>query len=802
MRRIAIAACSLLLVTLILLPRSRPAGTTTHAATPAVAAKLAKLPLSFEVNRGQTDKQVKFLSRGPGYALFLTPTEAVLSLKAGNGQRAQKNPALPVAIRPKSTASKAAVLRIRLEHANSNAKVSGIDELAGKSNYFIGNDPAKWRRNIPTFGGVKYQAVYSGVDLAYYGNQRQLEYDFVLAPGADPNQIELSFAGANRLRLDAAGNLVVSIAGGEIVEHTPLIYQDIDGVRRRVAGGYQLRNGHSVGFKLAAYDDRERLTIDPSLVYSTYLGGSNDDAGGGIAVDSSGNAYVAGSTGSSDFPTTAGAVQTTFDGGNSDAFVSKLNSSGSALIYSTYLGGSNDEDGNAVALDSSGNAYVIGDTASTDFPTTAGALQSTSSGGFDAFISKLDSSGSSLLYSTYLGGNGDDVAQGIAVDLLGNAYVNGYTFSSNFPTTVGVVQTAFSGARDAFVSKVNSSGSALIYSTFLGGSNDDVGFGIAVDLLGNAYVNGYTNSSDFPTTAGAFQTTLGGGYDQYISKVNSSGSALIYSTYLGGSNIDLGEGIAVDSSGNAYVAGGTQSTNFPTTPGALQTTFGGGTEDAFVSKLNSSGSALVYSTYLGGSKFDVGQGIAVDSSDNAYITGYTNSSDFPTTAGAPQTTLGGGVDVFVSTLNGSGSTLIYSTYLGGSDLEAGQGIAVDSSGNAYVTGYTASSDFPTTTGAFQTTFGGGADNAFVAKISAVAPTPTPTATATPTATPTATATATATPTATATSTATATPTATPTATRTPTATPTPSKVSCMNGGWKQLGFKNQGQCENFVNHHG
>ena len=682
-----------------------------------------KLPLSFEANRGQTDKQVKFLSRGAGYALFLTPTEAVLSLKAETGQRTKKESVLPVSNEPKSAASKAAVVRIRLEHATGKTKVSGIDELAGKSNYFIGNDSAQWRRDIPTFGGVKYQGIYSGVDLIYYGNQRQLEYDFVVAPGADPRQIELSFAGANRLRLDAAGNLVVSIAGGEIVEHTPVIYQDIEGIRQRVTGGYELRSGHTVGFKLAAYDHREQLTIDPSLVYATYLGGSDADGGAGIAVDSSGNAYITGDTLSTNFPT-AGALQTTYGGGR-DAFVAKLNASGTALIYSTYLGGSDLDAGHLIAVDSLGNAYITGLTRSSDFPTTAGALQTTSGGGFDAFISKLNSSGSALIYSTYLGGSNDDVGFGIAVDTLGNAYVNGYTFSSNFPTTVGALQTTFGGVRDAFVSKVNSSGSALIYSTFMGGSNDDVGASIVVDSIGNAYVNGYTNSIDFPTTAGAFQTTLGGGYDQYISKLNSSGSALIYSTYLGGSGSEQAQvGIAVDSSGNAYVAGGTQSTNFPTTPGALQTAFGGGADDAFVSKLNSSGSALIYSTYLGGSNVDVGEGIALDSSGNAFVTGYTNSSDFPTTAGAPQTTIGGGFDVFVSTLNSNGSALIFSTYMGGSNDEfIGPSPAVDSSGNAYVTGSTASSDFPTTAGAFQTTFGGGSGDAFIAKIGNAAPPP-------------------------------------------------------------------------------
>ena len=716
-----------------------------------VAAGYGKLPLSFEANQGQTDKQVKFLSRGPGYALFLTPTEAVLSLKAGNGQHTKKNSVLPVSRGSKGAASKAAVLRIRLEHANGNAEVSGIDELAGKGNYFIGNDPAKWQRNIPTFGGVKYRQVYSGVDLVYYGNQRQLEYDFVLAPEADPRQIELSFAGAKRLRLDADGNLIVSIAGGEVIEHKPVIYQDIDGMRRRVAGGYELRKDHTVGFELADYDDHRSLTIDPSLVYSTYLGGSSDDFGRGIAVDSSGNAYLTGNTASINFPVTAGAFQTASSGGN-DAFVSKLNSSGSALIYSSYLGGSDEDLGYGIAVDSAGNAYVTGYTYSSNFPTTAGALQTVFGGDMVAFVSKLNSGGSTLVYSTYLGSSGNQ-GDGIAVDLSGNAYVTGDTYSSNFPITAGAVQTTYGGGTDAFVSKLNSGGSALVYSTYLGGSSSDSGQGIALDSAGNAYVTGNTASINFPVTAGAFQTASGGIYDAFVSKLNSGGSALVYSTYLGGSNYDLGYGIAVDSAGNAYVTGNSHSSDFPTTAGAFQTALSGTAGDAFISKLNSSGSALVYSTYLGGSSSnDIGYGIAVDSAGNAYVTGYSISNDFPTTAGAFQSTFGGGFDGFVSKLNSGGSALVYSTYLGGGSYDLGYGIAVDSSGNAYVTGYTASSDFPTTAGAFQTASGGGYD-AFVAKLQLQ--------------------------------------------------TVPLSKNDCNDGEWQQWtnpSFKNQGQCIKFVNH--
>ena len=480
---------------------------------------------------------------------------------------------------PRSTA---AVLRMKLVGTNAGAKVTGLEELPGKSNYIIGNDPKKWRTNVPNYGRVKYAQVYPDVDLVYYGNQRELEYDFVLAPGADPRQIELNFGGAKRLRLDADGNLIVSIAGGEVLEHKPVIYQDIGGMRRRVAGGYELRNSHTVGFKLAGYDDQRRLTIDPSLGYSTYLGGNNEDLGNGIALDSAGNAYVTGYTFSNDFPTTAGAFQTTLRGCR-NAFVSKLNRSGSALVYSTYLGGRDFDDGLGIALDSSGNAYVTGYTDSSDFPTTAGAFQTTFGGGSsDAFVSKLNRSGSALVYSTYLGGSSTDYGPGIAVDLAGNAYLTGITGSSDFPTTAGAFQTTFGGGFNAYVSKLSSSGSALVYSPYLAGRNGtDGGGGIALDSAGNAYVTGSTDSSDFPTTAGALQTTYGGGNDAFVSKLNSSGSALVYSTYLGGSNFDYGSGIALDAAGNAYVTGVTQSSNFPTTAGAFQTTLRG--SNAFVS---------------------------------------------------------------------------------------------------------------------------------------------------------------------------------------------------------------------------
>ena len=488
-------------------------------------------------------------------------------------------------------------------------------------------------------------------------------------------------------------------------------------------GSYVLK-GNQVTFELANYDKTRPLVIDPVLAYSTYLGGSLGNSGGGIAVDASGDVFVTGDTNSSDFPTTPGAFQTT-QGEEPNHFVSKLNSDGSALLYSTYLGGIRRQsscggDANSIAVDASGNAYITGGDGAHDFPTTPGAFQTTLRGCLNAFVSKLNADGSALLYSTYLGGD-FDYGQGIAVDTAGNTYVTGTT-RSHFPTTPGAFQTIIRGPYNAFVSKLNADGSALLYSTYLGGSAYDFGSGIAVDASGNAYVTGYTSSSHFPTTPGAFQTTFHGGpsyapFDAFVSKLNAPGSGLVYSTYLGGSDLDEGFGIAVDASGNGYVTGYTQSSDFPTTPGAFQTTYGG-SGNGFISKLDAAGSALLYSTYIGGSSGDEAFGITVDSSLSAYVTGETFSADFPITPNALQRTFGGRydhTDAFLSKLNATGSALLYSTYLGGSESDQGSRIAVDASSNAYVTGETFSTDFPITPGAFQTASSG--FDAFVAKIS-------------------------------------------------------------------------------------
>ncbi len=787
----------------------------------------AKRPLSFEPNYGQTDAQVKFISRGDGYTLFLTPAEAVLALRRAGQQSGKGEHPHSVSI----DKAKAETLRIRLVGANPDARIEAVDRLASTSNYFVAKDPGKWRTNIPSYARVKYRDVYSGIDLVYYGaSQRQLEYDFVIAPGANPNAIGLRFEGAEAMTLNRDGDLIVRLAGGgEVIHHAPVIYQERDGKREKVDGKAVLKNKDTIGFELAPYDHARTVFVDPGLSYSTYLGGSQVDSGQAIAVDGLGFAYLTGLTGSDDFPTTAGAFKTT-SSHDPTMFVTKLKADGSGLVYSTYLGGDshdNFEGGYAIAVDSLGNTYLTGDAGNNgDFPTTPGAFQSGPSGGYsDAFVTKLSPDGSTLVYSTYLGGTyhpaaGTTNGYAIAVDSMGYAYVTGKTTSGSFPATMGAFQTTNKciSCTSAFVTKMNLDGTGLIYSTYLGGSGSPYGGdsanGIAVDSLGNAYVTGTANSSNFPTTAGAFQTVNSGFSDAFVTKLKPDSSGLVYSTYLGGNQPDIGQGIAIDSLGSAYVTGYTSSPDFPTTPGAFQTVMRTIYGNAFVTKLKPDGSGLAYSTYLGGygdigdgviddPGTDYAYGIAVDSFGHAYVTGQTWSSNyycagagnpiscctgggtgtcnFPVTADAFQSTDNAsnfpnpGPNAFVTEMNLNGTALAYSTYLGGSGAyygDRGLAIAVDSTGDAYVTGSAYSTDFPTTPGVFQPTGGNG--DAFITKLFVPAG-PSPTPTTSPSPTPTASATATATRTATTTVTA-ATPTATATATSTPTSTPTPLPI--------------------------
>jgi hypothetical protein len=703
---------------------------------PSALAEFSRLPLAFEPNVGQAAPQVRFLARGPGYALSLTDIGAVLSLHTSDAAGGQQS-----------------ALRMSLVGGNPAAAVEGLGVQAGVSNYLLGSDPSAWHTNVPRYGQVAYRQAYAGIDVIYHGDgQQQLEYDFTVAPGTDPGRIGLRFEGQQGLALDGQGDLVLHTAAGDVVEHAPDAYQDGAGGRVPVAAAYALRGDGTVGFSLGAYDPSLPLVIDPTLVYSTYLGGSisangGDTVGQAVAVDAACNTYLTGVTESVDFPTAGSPPQPT-QGGGSDVFVTKFGPSG-ALVYSTFLGGSSSDLGRGIAVDGAGDAVVTGYTLSTNFPTTANALQAAFGGGVnnsystpsDAFVAKLNPAGSALLYSTYLGGSGNDYGEGVALDVAGNAYVTGWTGSANFPTVNPAVATFAHPDNPfmvhAFVSKVNPAGSALLYSTYLPGGGYSQGYGIAVDGAGSAYVTGTTSPftdtsgipSGFGTTPGAFQQTSRGGADAFVTKLNAAGTALVYSTYLGGSSDDSGAGIAVDAGGCAYVVGGTGSTDFPLqapAQGAIQEPALGHT---FVSKLNAAGTALVYSTYLGGSGQDVGHGIAVDGSGYAYVVGETISPDFPT-VNPVQATFGDGhdssgvpaADAFVTKLAASGSTLLYSTYLGGSGVDSGRGIAVDAAHGAAVTGETFSTDFPTAGNPVQATHTGGA-NAFLARLSGVAETP-------------------------------------------------------------------------------
>ena len=710
-----------------------------------IVRNFGRLPLAFESNQGQTDPQVRFLAHTNDSTLFLTPFEAVFTLtKNIDTSREPKSDRLKGAIVLRQT-GKTARVAVRMQLIGSNPKANVLQEqpLSGCVNYFFGKDPSRWHAGVPTFGRVGFREVYRGVDLVYYGNQRHLEYDFVVAPHADPKPIQLHFAGAQGVHLNGDGDLIVGTPGGSALRwRKPTVYQrSATGRRIAVAAHFRLTalsNGQTgVHFALGHYDTNRTMVIDPVLVYSTYLGGSGGNGGDfatGIAVDSAGSAYVTGYTGSFDFPTTAGAFQRAnrADFSHSNVFVTKLNPSGTALVYSTYLGGSISDNANGIAVDSAGNAYITGRAFSTDFPTTPGAFQRALKSNHNAFVTKLNPSGSALVYSTFLGGNGSDSTGAITVDAAGHAFVTGHTVSQDFPTTAGAFQTVNRSpvGGNAFVTEFNSAGSALVYSTYLGGSSvqGDFGKGIAVDGAGNAYLIGDVFSSDFPSTPGAYQR-MGKALNNsnaFVTKLNAAGTALVYSTYLGGSVKDNGNSIAVDGSGQAYVAGNTLSMDFPVTPGAFQSsskTPPPSVVNVFVTKLNASGTALVYSTYLGGSAETYTYHLALDSRGNAAVTGYTNATDFPTTVGAYRRS-GAGATLgkthsYVTRLNASGARLLYSTYLGGTGGDYVSAIALDSNGDAYVTGYTNSADFPTTPGAVQTVnraVAVGASNAFVTKL--------------------------------------------------------------------------------------
>lgn len=654
-------------------------------ATPTV--NLYDIPLYFEQNQGQTASEVKYLTRCPGHSFYFAPNEVTMVMQGKE---------------------KEAALKIQFIEGNSPL-VKGLEKQKYETNYFIGNS-ANWKTAIPSFGKILYQDLYPGINAVFYGNGKQLEYDFCVNPNGDPNNILLRFDGAQKLAINQEGTLNIFMDDNIIAQmKKPFIYQMNQEKKQEIEGQFVLAANDTIRFSLNEYDATKELIIDPVLAYSTYLGGPNTDHANGIAVDSDGNTYIAGYTQSAYFPTTVGAFQKTYKG-SEDAFVTKLNSTGTALIYSTYLGGSGLDDAYGIVVDNNKDAYIVGYTQSSNFPTTPEAFQTKLNGTENAFVVKLDSTGRRLIYSTYLGGSSVNQGRHIAIDANGNAYIAGFTESSDFPTIAGSFQTTFNGPREAFVSKLNSNGTKLVYSTYIGETNEDLGYGIQVDTNGDAYITGYTKSSNFPTTPGAFQTSLNGVQAGFITKLNSSGTELIYSTFLSGSDLDGCYNIAIEN-GEAYVTGAARSSNFPTTAGAFQSSLNG-FANVFVTKLNSTGTKLVYSTYLGGSDESGGFSIATRNGE-AYVSGYTFSPDFPTTAEAFQTSPSGSLNAFLSKLNSKGTELIYSTYFGGQDTNQSNSLALDNNGNAYITGSTTSTDFPTTAKAFQKSLKG-VRNAFIA----------------------------------------------------------------------------------------
>ncbi len=728
-----------------------------------------QLPLAFEANLGQTDAQVKFVARGSKFGLFLTGQGAVLKL-----------------------AQSSSVLRMGLAGGNPNPEIAGTDALPGKSNYLVGNLPSRWHRDIPQFARVRYSQVYPGIDLVYYGKQGKLEYDFEVAPGADPAQVALQFQGADDLRLDHNGDLALAEGENEMRLEAPRVYQTVDGEQKPVSGKFVLRAERQVGFEIGDYDRSRALVIDPVLTYSTYLGGSGTELSPSIAVDSAFNAYVVGTTTSADFPivassTTVSGYQNCLNdsaqptpalgscpsgGAASDVFIAKLDPTGSVVLFSTYLGGSGIDSAAGVAIDSGFNVIVAGTTTSGDFP-VANAFQAAQgpSTGQHVFVSEVDAAGQKLLYSTYLRGSATETASGVAVDLKNKIFVTGTTTSTDFPVTADAFQSTSRAMNQFFVSKIDPATSAtasLAYSTYFGGGNPangvTLGGGIAVDRSGGVYITGTTNflhtggnpSLDFPIL-NASQGCLDGPTnpspcvipsgvpptDAFVAKLNPSapiGSHLVYSTYLGGSGDDVGTGISVDSGGVAYVTGTTDSADIPIPTGTIpfQQCLGTPTNpvspatcpvvpgnDAFLAKLSAftvasatvPNETVLYFSYLGGSGEDKGLAVAADSVQGAHITGSTAGSFH--TLNPMQPGFGGGAtDAFLAHIDTSAATQTAashnSTYLGGGDVDRGTGIALDSNGAVYVVGETSSGNFPTAN-AFQNALAGASD-AFVSKI--------------------------------------------------------------------------------------
>ncbi len=736
--RAGLVALCLLVPNIVLVAGTKPASHATWATEPTATPQqsvapspetLDALPMAFEPNVGQVDPRAKFVARGGGYTVFLGESGVVLSLAT----RRAAGPAGTGAKRG-SVETRQASLALGFEGGSAQTRLVASDPLSHKSNYFRGNNPKSWHTDIPTYGSVRYEEVYPGVDVVFRGTQGQLSYTFDLAPGADASAIRFKIDGADELRTAENGDLVVRIGDRELTQRAPEVRQRSASGEERVAGRYVVSGG-VVGVRVAsAVTSGKALSVSPTLVFATFLGGdvgvrAGDDTGNDVAVDSAGNVYVVGSSLATDLPTTSGAAQIV-PGGDGDAFVAKLNPQGTGLVYSTFLGGKGLDEANSVAVGADGSVFVGGRTLAIDFPATPGAARTANVGATDGFVAKLNPQGTGLVYATYLGGASYDHVNAIALDPSGNAYATGQQLAGGFPTTPGAFDTTESEGGGTFVTKINAAGTGFVYSTLLEGAGYTVGNAIAVSPNGVAYVTGSTEGA-FPTTPGAFDATPNGASDAFVTKVNAAGSALVYSTLVGGGGIDVAEAIALTQGGAVVITGRTDTqgsaTPFPTTTGALDRT-PGFSNDVFVAKINPAGSALSFSTFVAGDGYDVATDLAVDASGAIYVVGTTGYVDpgfapFPTTPGAflsePRD---GSVDAFVIKLDGAGASLLYSTLVGGSFDDTATGIAVDGAGSAFLTGsatYYNSGDgrqpFPTTAGAFDATYNGGTDT-FVTKL--------------------------------------------------------------------------------------
>jgi hypothetical protein len=689
-------------------PALRTSSDASRANTAQAKAALAGLPLHFEENRGQWKSPVRYAARGSGYTVALTGRGATLAV--GGGRH----------------------IEMTLVHANRNPQIEPDGRLTLRTDYYIGAR-SNWHTGVASYSRVCYRQIYPGVDLVYYGTESQLEYDFVLSPGADPSAVRIRFDGASKLSLNPEGDLVVNGGEGTVIEKRPVIYQQEDrasSARTEVKGGYLLLGRNTVGLRLEHYDAKRALVVDPVLAYSTYMGGSGADTINAIQTDNQGNLYVAGSTGTSDLVATNEAYSSA-NSGELDIFLAVINNAPGAaygVTFLTYIGGGGNDVPQALAVDSSQNMYVVGTTTSSGFPVTANAFDTV--GGFptytDAFVLVFNpqvSGSTGLIFSSFLGGTtGNESANGVAYDSSGNMYVVGSTASTDWPVTANAYASVIYGPQDAYIAQINPNNGTLTYASYMGGELVDDGRGIAVDKSGLVYFVCSSNSTLFPAAGYQYQGNLAGNFDVVAGVMDLTQvgvNSLLYTSYLGGTQNDMARSLTLDSQGNMVVTGYTLSSNFPVTADAAQPTYAGN-GDVFVSVLNYTNSKfLLYSTYLGGSEGEVAYGLTTDSSGYIYVTGYTLSTDFPITANTIQPTWGNGIDVFVAKIKphvAGRAGIVLSTFLGGPTINNAYAVAVGSDGRVYVGGYTGG-EFPVQGASYQAAFQGGYSDGFIAVIS-------------------------------------------------------------------------------------